>query len=91
MARERKITLRRKGNYMTVYLLALLTGIVAGLRSMAAPAMVCWAARLGLLDLSGTWLAFLGNVWARWILTLLALAELVTDQHLCYANIMPVR
>jgi uncharacterized membrane protein len=65
---------------MTVYLLALLIGIVAGLRSMAAPAMVCWAARLGWLDLSGTWLAFLGNVWARWILTLLALAELVTDQ-----------
>jgi uncharacterized membrane protein len=65
---------------MTVYLLALLIGIVAGLRSMAAPAMVCWAAHLGLLDLSGTWLAFLDNVWARWILTLLALTELVTDQ-----------
>jgi len=65
---------------MTVYLLALLIGIVAGLRAMTAPAMVCWAAHFGWLDLSGTWLAFLGNVWARWILTLFALVELVTDQ-----------
>src|SRR4051812_36965679 len=65
---------------MTIYLLALLIGVVAGLRSLAAPAMVCWAAHLGWLDLSGSWLAFLGNVWARWILTLLALTELVTDQ-----------
>jgi len=65
---------------MTVYLLALLIGIVAGLRAMTAPAMVCWAAHLGGLDLSGTWLAFLGNLWARWILTLFALGELVTDQ-----------
>jgi uncharacterized membrane protein len=65
---------------MTVYLLALLIGIVAGLRALTAPAMVCWAVRLGWLDLSGTWLAFLGNVWVRWILTLLAVTELVTDQ-----------
>ena len=65
---------------MIVYLLALLIGIVAGLRSMTAPAVVSWAAHLGWLDLSGSWLGFLGNVWVRWILTLLALVELVTDQ-----------
>ena len=65
---------------MTVYLLALMIGAVAGLRAMTAPAMVSWAAHLGVLDLSGTWLAFFGNVWARWILTLFALVELVTDQ-----------
>ena len=65
---------------MTVYLLALMIGIVAGLRAMTAPAMVSWAAHLGMLDLSGTWLAFFGNVWVRWILTLFALVELVTDQ-----------
>ena len=65
---------------MTVYLLALLIGIVAGLRAMTAPAMVSWAAHLGWLDLSGAWLAFLGSIWARWILTLFALGELVTDQ-----------
>jgi uncharacterized membrane protein len=65
---------------MTVYWLALLIGVVAGLRAMTAPAMVSWAVHLGWLDLSGSWLAFLGNVWARWILTLFALVELVTDQ-----------
>src|SRR5262245_34802404 len=65
---------------MTIYLFALLLGVVAGLRAMTAPALVSWAAHLGWLDLNGTWLAFLGNVWARWILTLFALAELVTDQ-----------
>ena len=65
---------------MTVYLLALLLGLVAGLRAMTAPALVSWAAHLGWLDLNGTWLAFLNNVWARWILTIFALVELVTDQ-----------
>jgi uncharacterized membrane protein len=65
---------------MTVYLLALLIGIIAGLRAMSAPAAVAWAAHLGWLNLEGSWLAFLGNVWTRWILTLLALVELVTDQ-----------
>ena len=65
---------------MSVYLLALLIGMVAGLRTMTAPAAVAWATYLGHLDLGGTWLAFLGNVWVRWILTALALVELVTDQ-----------
>jgi len=65
---------------MSVYLLALMIGIVAGLRTMTAPALVAWAARLGWLDLKGTWIAFLSNVWACWILTLLAVVELVTDQ-----------
>jgi uncharacterized membrane protein len=65
---------------MSVYLLALLIGIIAGLRAMTAPAAVAWATYLGRLDLGGTWLALLGNVWVRWILTALALVELVTDQ-----------
>ena len=65
---------------MIVYLLALLIGIVAGLRAMAAPALVSWAAHIGWLDLSGSWLGFLANAWVRWILTVLAIVELVTDQ-----------
>ena len=65
---------------MTIYLLALLVGVVAGLRSMTAPAMISWAAHLGWLRLSGTWLAFLGNAWTAWILTLLAVGELFADQ-----------
>jgi uncharacterized membrane protein len=62
------------------YLLAFLIGIVAGLRSMTAPAAVSWASYLGRLHLGGTGLAFLGHRWTPWILTLLALGELVADQ-----------
>ena len=60
--------------------LALLIGAIAGLRAMIAPAAISWAAHLGFIDLNGSWLAFLGHNWAPWILTLLALGELVTDQ-----------
>ena len=63
-----------------ILLLALVIGIVAGLRAMTAPAAVSWAARAGWLDLGGTWLAFMGHAFTPWILTVLALAELVTDQ-----------
>ena len=65
---------------MSVYLLALLIGVVAGLRTMTAPAAVAWAAHLGWINLDGSWLAFFESAWARWILTLLALIELVVDQ-----------
>lgn len=65
---------------MTVYLLALAIGIVAGLRALTVPAAVSWAAYLGALDLHGTWLAFFGHAWVPWLLTLLALSEFVTDQ-----------
>ena len=64
---------------MNEFSLALLIGIVAGMRAMLAPAAVSWAARLGYLGLSG-WLAFLNGPWVPWILTLLAAGELVTDQ-----------
>ena len=65
---------------MIGYVLAILLGVVAGLRTFTAPALVSWVAHIGWLDLNGTWLAFVGNTWARWILTLLALVELVMDQ-----------
>jgi uncharacterized membrane protein len=64
----------------TVFVLALLIGIVAGLRSMTAPAAVSWAARLGWLDLAHTPLAFLGYAFTPWVLTVFALGELVTDK-----------
>lgn len=63
-----------------VYVLALLIGVVAGLRAMTAPAAIAWAAYLGWLNLSGTWLAFMGTIWAVGIFTILAVVELVTDQ-----------
>jgi uncharacterized membrane protein len=60
--------------------LALLIGIVAGLRAMTAPAAVAWGAALGWFDVSQTPLAFMAYRWTPWILTLLALLELFTDQ-----------
>ena len=63
-----------------VGVLALLVGVIAGLRAMTAPAAISWAARLGWLEASRTSLAFLGYAWTPWIFTALALAELVTDQ-----------
>lgn len=65
---------------MSVLLAALLTGGVAGLRTMTAPAAVSWAAHLGWIDLSSSWLAFLGYAWTPYVLTILALAELVADK-----------
>jgi uncharacterized membrane protein len=61
-------------------LLSLLIGIVAGLRTMMAPTAVSWAARFGWLNLSPTGLAFLGYAFTPWILSVLALGELVADQ-----------
>ena len=63
-----------------ILLLALLIGIVAGLRVMTAAAVVAWAAHLGWFDPGGGWLAFMGHWITPWIFTLLALAEFVTDQ-----------
>jgi uncharacterized membrane protein len=55
-------------------------GVVAGLRSMSAPAVVAWAAYLGWINLSGSHLAFMGSAWAVGIFTLAALAEFIADQ-----------
>lgn len=63
-----------------LYLLALLIGVIAGLRAMAAPAAISWAAACGLINLDGSWLAFLGWRFTPWILSLLAIGELVTDK-----------
>jgi len=63
-----------------LYALALLAGIVAGSRTFTGPAAVSWAARLGYLNLDGSWLAFMGYTWTPWIFTLLAIVEMVGDQ-----------
>lgn len=65
---------------MTLYLLALLIGVIAGLRTMTAAAAVSWAAWMGAVPLAGTPLAFLGATVTPWILAVLALGELVADQ-----------
>ena len=65
---------------MILYAFALLIGLIAGLRAMTAPAAVAWGAHLGLIDLQGTPLAWLGGTIATWIFTALAVLELVSDQ-----------
>jgi uncharacterized membrane protein len=63
-----------------VLLLAFLIGVVAGLRSLTAPAVVAWAAHLNWLNLHNTSLSFMGLTAALVIFTLLAVVELVADQ-----------
>ena len=65
---------------MGVLLLAFVIGIVAGLRTFTAPAVVSWGARVGWLHLAGTPFAFLGAAVTPWVFTLLALFELFMDQ-----------
>jgi uncharacterized membrane protein len=65
---------------MTISLLAFLLGCVAGLRSMTAPAVVCWAAHFGWLQFQGTKLAFIDHVSTLILFTSLALFELIADK-----------
>jgi uncharacterized membrane protein len=65
---------------MSVYVLAFLMGVIAGLRSLTAPAVVCWAARWGWLHLENTWLAFLGFAATPYVASVLAIGELIADQ-----------
>ncbi|MGV3548960.1 DUF4126 family protein [Rhizobium sp.] len=60
--------------------LAIVIGIVAGLRAMTAPAAVAWGAYLGWFDITQSSLSFMGSVWAVAIFTVLAVVELITDQ-----------
>ena len=63
-----------------VLILAFVLGCVDGLRSITAPAAVCWAAHFGWLPLSGTKLEFLAHPLALWIITIMALGELIADK-----------
>jgi len=65
---------------MTLYVFALLIGVVAGLRAMTAPAAIAWAARLGWLPLAGWPLGWVSGYAPLFVLTGLALLELVGDQ-----------
>jgi uncharacterized membrane protein len=63
-----------------VWLLAFLIGVIAGLRTMTAPAAVAWAANLHWLNLHSSPLAFMGSTAAVVVFTLGALGELVVDK-----------
>jgi uncharacterized membrane protein len=64
-----------------VFVLAVLIGFVAGLRSLTAPAAVSWAAHLGWLDLEGSALAFMGSTLAVIVFSVAAVAEFGADLH----------
>jgi uncharacterized membrane protein len=66
--------------HFLVLLLALLIGVVAGLRSFPAPPLVPSAAFLAWINLQGTWASWLGNVITVVIISLLAVGELVMDK-----------
>jgi uncharacterized membrane protein len=61
-------------------LLAFAIGIVAGLRSMTAPAVVSWAARLWWPQVQSTPLAFMTMAPVAYLFTVLAAGELIADK-----------
>ena len=63
-----------------VLLLAFLIGVVCGLRSLTAPAVMAWAAHRGWIELGHTRLHFLGSLAAVAVFTVGAVVELVSDK-----------
>jgi len=65
---------------MTILLFCFALGCVVGLRSLTAPAAVCWGAHLGWLHFAGSGLAFINHLATLIVFTLLALVELINDK-----------
>jgi uncharacterized membrane protein len=65
---------------MASYAFAFLIGVIGGLRSLTAPAVVSWAARLGWLDLDNTWLSWMAKPVVAYVFTALAVGELIADK-----------
>jgi uncharacterized membrane protein len=63
-----------------VLVLAFAIGMVSGMRSLTAPAVVAWAARRNWLNLTGSRLAFMRSSAAVGIFTVLAVVELIADK-----------
>ena len=63
-----------------ILLLAFLLGVVAGLRSLTAPALLAWAAHRNWLNVHNTPFSFMASTAAMIIFVLLAVAELIADQ-----------
>ena len=62
-------------------LFALLLGSVAGFRAVASPAVFNWAAKMGIVAVVGTPLAFMGFKYTDIIFTVLAAGELIDDKR----------
>jgi uncharacterized membrane protein len=63
-----------------VIVLAVLIGVIAGLRALTAPAVVAWGAFLGWIDVDGKWSEWVAHPITVTVLTIFLLVELVTDQ-----------
>lgn len=61
-----------------VLLLALLIGVIAGLRAMTAPAVVAWGAMLGWIDVTDKWSEWVGHPITVTVLTILLVGELIS-------------
>jgi uncharacterized membrane protein len=57
-----------------------LLGVVTGMRSMTAMAVLCWFAYKGDLSLDDTWASWAGKLITAIVFTLLALGELAADK-----------
>ena len=66
--------------HMIFVILALGIGMISGLRALTGPAVVCWAAHLGWINLQDSHLAWMGSTAAVAIFSILALAEIVNDK-----------
>jgi uncharacterized membrane protein len=67
-------------HHLLVLLMALLIGVIAGLRSLTAPAAIAWGAFLGWINMNLTWASWVGSIITVVILSLLAVGELVNDK-----------
>jgi uncharacterized membrane protein len=67
-------------NLSLVLVLALLIGVVCGLRSMTGPALVCWGAHFGWLNLAGSPVVFFASMISLIVFTVLAIGELIADK-----------
>lgn len=66
--------------HVLVLVLALLIGVIAGLRALTAPAVVAWGAFLGWIDVDGKWSEWVAHPITVAVLSVLLVVELVTDQ-----------
>ena len=65
---------------MFVFINAFLVGTASGLRALTGLAALSWAVHFDILPLHHTWLAWLGYALTPYILTFMAIGELVNDK-----------
>jgi uncharacterized membrane protein len=65
---------------LSILVYAFLIGVIAGLRALMAPTIVAWGAGLGWFSLAGSSLSFMSSAITRYVLSVLALGELINDK-----------